>query len=97
MSALFKRAWAGAFGATIAAGLAFSGSSANADLLAKIKERGEFIVGTEARFPPFEFVKDGKIVGYSTDIMAHIMKALPGVKLKRLDLPWQGILPGLAA
>ncbi|MGO8646559.1 transporter substrate-binding domain-containing protein, partial [Rhizobium ruizarguesonis] len=24
-------------------------------------------------------------------------KALPGVELKRLDLPWQGILPGLAA
>ena len=54
-------------------------------------------MGTEARFPPFEFVKDGKIVGYSADIMVHVMKALPGVKLKRLDLPWQGILPGLAA
>jgi polar amino acid transport system substrate-binding protein len=25
------------------------------------------------------------------------MKALPDVKLTRLDLPWQGILPGLAA
>ena len=25
------------------------------------------------------------------------MKALPNVTLKRLDLPWQGILPGLAA
>ena len=74
-----------------------SGGPANADLLAEIKKRGEFIVGTEARFPPFEFVEDGKIVGYSTDIMAHVMKALPGVKLKRLDLPWQGILPGLAA
>jgi len=78
-------------------GLGISGSPANADLLAEIKKRGEFIVGTEARFPPFEFVKDGKIVGYSTDIMVHVMKALPGVKLKRLDLPWQGILPGLAA
>lgn len=29
--------------------------------------------------------------------MAEVMKALPGVELKRLDLPWQGILPGLAA
>ena len=97
MLASLKRAWAVAIGATIAAGLAFPAGPANADLLAEIKKRGEFIVGTEARFPPFEFVKDGKIVGYSTDIMVHVMKALPGVKLKRLDLPWQGILPGLAA
>ena len=97
MLASIKRAWVVPLGAVIAAGLAFSGGPANADLLAEIKKRGEFVVGTEARFPPFEYVEDGKIVGYSTDIMAHIMKALPGVTLKRLDLPWQGILPGLAA
>ena len=97
MRASTKRAWAAAFAVVFAASLAFPGGPANADLLSEIKKRGEFVVGTEARFPPFEFVKDGKIVGYSTDIMAHIMKALPGVELKRLDLPWQGILPGLAA
>ena len=96
MLASLKRAWAVALGATVAASFAWSSGPANADLLAEIKKRGQFVVGTEARFPPFEFVEDGKIVGYSTDIMAHIMKALPGVELKRLDLPWQGILPGLA-
>ena len=85
------------FAVIAAAGLAFSSGPAQADLLEEIKNRGEFIVGTEARFPPFEFVEDGQIVGYSTDIMEHIMKALPGVELTRLDLPWQGILPGLAA
>ena len=68
-----------------------------ADLLDKIKADKVFTVATEARFAPFEFVEDGKIVGYSADIMAEVMKALPGVELKRLDLPWQGILPGLAA
>ena len=93
----FRRTRGIAFAVAIAAGLGISSGSASADLLAEIKERGEFIVGTEARFPPFEFVKDGEIVGYSTDIMSHIMKALPGVELTRLDLPWQGILPGLAA
>ena len=95
MLSLSKRALA--FVVVVAATLGFSGASAYADLLAEIKERGEFIVGTEARFPPFEFVEDGEIVGYSTDIMEHVMKALPDVKLTRLDLPWQGILPGLAA
>ena len=94
---VFKRARVLVFMVAVAATLGFAGVSAYADLLAEIKERGEFIVGTEARFPPFEFVEDGEIVGYSTDIMEHVMKALPGVKLTRLDLPWQGILPGLAA
>ncbi|MRH96072.1 transporter substrate-binding domain-containing protein [Agrobacterium tumefaciens] len=74
------------------------GASAHAaDLLEKIKADKVFTVATEARFAPFEFVEDGKIVGYSADIMQEVMKALPGVELKRLDLPWQGILPGLAA
>ena len=95
--ASFKRTWAVVFAVAVAAGLGISGGEAKADLLEEIKQRGEFVVGTEARFPPFEFVEDGEIVGYSTDIMAHVMKALPGVELKRLDLPWQGILPGLAA
>lgn len=75
-----------------------SSTAANAaDLLDKIKTDKVFTVATEARFAPFEFVEDGKIIGYSADIMAEVMKALPGVELKRLDLPWQGILPGLAA
>ena len=93
----FRQTRAVVFAAVVAASLGFSGALAHADLLDEIKERGEFIVGTEARFPPFEFVEDGAIVGYSTDIMAHVMQALPDVKLTRLDLPWQGILPGLAA
>jgi polar amino acid transport system substrate-binding protein len=71
--------------------------SAQADLLGEIKQRGTFVVGTEARFPPFEFVEGGEIVGYSADMMEHIMQELPGVSLEQLDLPWQGILPGLAA
>lgn len=68
-----------------------------ADLLDRIKSQKVFTVATEARFAPFEFVENDKIVGYSADIMDEVMKAIPGVQLKRLDLPWQGILPGLAA
>ena len=97
MLTLFGRTRAAVVAAVVAVGIGFSAEAAYADLLDEVKERGEFIVGTEARFPPFEFVEDGEIVGYSTDIMEHVMKALPGVKLTRLDLPWQGILPGLAA
>lgn len=72
-------------------------SQASAGLLDEVKAKGVLTVGTEARFPPFEFVENGEIVGYSADIMREVMGALPGVRFERLDLPWQGILPGLAA
>ena len=62
----------------------------------KIKRTGKVTVGTEAAFPPFEFVEDGKIVGYGKDILDYIIADL-GVELNQLDLPWQGILPGVFA
>jgi polar amino acid transport system substrate-binding protein len=87
-----------AFGAVLTLTFAVADvAPAQADLLEEIKQRGTFVVGTEARFPPFEFVEGGEIVGYSSDMMDHIMEELPGVTLEQLDLPWQGILPGLAA
>ena len=83
---------------TITAGLLLGVSfatTAHSDLLDDIRSDGTFTVGTEARFAPFEYIEDGEIVGYSADIMEHIMAELEGVELIRMDLPWQGILPGL--
>jgi len=83
---------------TIIAGFLLSVSfatPAHSDLLDDIRADGIFTVGTEARYAPFEYVEDGEIVGYSADIMKHIMEELEGVELIRMDLPWQGILPGL--
>ncbi|PVZ19733.1 MULTISPECIES: transporter substrate-binding domain-containing protein [unclassified Pseudomonas] len=66
------------------------------DLLQRIQEKKEIVIATEARFPPFEFVENGQIVGYGADLMHEVMaRSLPGVKVKQLDLPFQGILPGL--
>ena len=64
--------------------------------LEKIKRTGTVTVGTEAAFPPFEFVENGKIVGYGKDILDYIIADL-GVELVQLDLPWQGILPVVLA
>ena len=84
-----------AFGAAVALTFAIADAPpARADLLEEIKQRGTFVVGTVARPPPFEFVEGGEIVGYSADMMEHIMEALPAVTLERLDLPWQGSCPG---
>lgn len=67
------------------------------DLLARIKSNKEITVATEARYAPFEYVDNGKIVGYDADLMAYVLKSLPDVKVKQLDLPFQGLLPGLDA
>lgn len=64
--------------------------------LAKIRRTGIITVGTEASLPPYEFIRDGKIVGYGADILAEVVKDL-GVQLRQLDLPFQGLLPGLLA
>lgn len=85
------------FGLTALAVVFLSANIAQADLLEEVKQKGEIVIGTEAQFPPFEFMEDGKIVGYSADLLELIMADLPGVTAKRLDVPWQGILPGLAA
>jgi len=66
------------------------------DSLDAIKSAGKITVGTEAHYPPFEFLEGGKIVGYGKDILDLIVADL-GVELNQLDLPWQGILPGILA
>ncbi|WP_192255822.1 transporter substrate-binding domain-containing protein [Mesorhizobium caraganae] len=75
----------------------WSGTSvtAKADgLVNQIKQRGEIIVGTEADFEPFAFRVDGKILGYDKDILDLVAEKL-GVKVTLVDLPFQGLLPGL--
>jgi polar amino acid transport system substrate-binding protein len=73
------------------------GWSQSDDLLAHIKTNKEITIATEARYAPFEYVDNGKIVGYDADLMAYVLKSIPDVKVKQLDLPFQGLLPGLDA
>jgi len=73
----------------------FSYASA-AGLLDKIKKEKKLVVGTEAAFEPFEFVQDGKIVGYGKDILDYLAADLD-VELVQHDVPFQGIIAGLLA
>ncbi|MEX3972556.1 transporter substrate-binding domain-containing protein [Paraburkholderia caribensis] len=77
--------------------VATPGWSQSDDLLARIKTNKEITIATEARYAPFEYVDNGKIVGYDADLMAYVLKSIPDVKVKQLDLPFQGLLPGLDA
>ena len=65
------------------------------DLLARIKAKKEIVIGTEARYAPFEYIENGKIVGYDADLMKYVLEVISEVKVKQLDLPFQGLLPGL--
>jgi polar amino acid transport system substrate-binding protein len=76
--------------------LALSHSASAETTLDKIRRTGTVTVGTEAAYPPFEFVENGKIVGYGSDILAEVTKEMHA-KLSQMDLPWQGILPGVLA
>src|ERR1700676_1798487 len=77
--------------------VALPSHSQDQDLLERIKEKKEIVIATEARYAPFESVENGKIVGYDEALMNYVLKAPPGVKGPQLDLPFQGLLPGLDA
>lgn len=66
------------------------------EAMKRIKSNGKITVATEAAFKPFEYVEDGKIVGFGSDLLAEVVSDL-GVDVEQLDLPFQGILAGLAA
>jgi polar amino acid transport system substrate-binding protein len=95
MTLPWSRLWQGlslAIAVTVA-GVATPGAVAALDL-DEIKSRGKLVVGTEAAYAPFEFVQDGKIVGYDKDVLDRIVAAW-GVELEQLDVPFAGILTGL--
>ncbi len=70
--------------------------SARADTLDEVKKRGTLIVGMEAAYVPYEFFKDGKIIGYDPDIIDTFSPKL-GVKAQLVDTAWNGIIPALYA
>ena len=72
----------------------FATVSARADTLDDIKKHGEMVVGVEAAYVPYEFIKDGEIIGYDIDIGNYIAGKL-GVKAKFMDTQWSGIIAAL--
>jgi len=84
-------------GAGSAALIGLAGTqSARADTLEDVKKRGTLVVGMEAAYVPYEFFKDGKIIGYDPDII-ELMCATLKVKPQLVDTAWNGIIPALYA
>src|SRR5258706_13991166 len=71
-------------------------SIAVAASLEEIKKRGYMVVATEDDYPPFEYVGNGKPMGYDHALLA-ILRKFAGFEVRQEILPWQGILPGVAS
>jgi polar amino acid transport system substrate-binding protein len=80
----------------VVAGLVVAATAASGASLEDIKKRGELVIGLEAQYTPYEFFKDGEIIGYDVDILNKFAKKL-GVKVKLVDTEWNGIIPALLA
>jgi polar amino acid transport system substrate-binding protein len=55
-----------------------------------------YVVGTSAGFPPFEYIKDGKIVGFDVDLMKAIAES-QGFDVEFQDISFDSLIPGLNA
>lgn len=86
-------------GTAIALALPFGSlTAANAqDALEKVTSSGTLTVGTETAFAPFDFIDEtGTHAGLNVDLFEEIGKELD-VEIKWVELPWEGVLPGLEA
>ncbi len=80
---------------TVAVALGATGAPAAAEnTLDKIKRRGEIVIGTSGVYPPFEFVEDGRLVGFDIDLGGLIADKL-GVKANFVKIEWKGIIASL--
>ena len=77
-------------------GAVLAAPAAAAETLERIKANGTMTVATEAAFKPFEYVENGEIIGFGSELLAEFAQDLE-VEVEQLDLPFQGILAGLAA
>src|SRR5258708_1079132 len=67
-----------------------------ADVMDDIRKRGEMVVGMEVDNQPYEYFKDGEIIGYDVDLAKKLADKL-GIKVKFVDTEWSGIIPSLLA
>jgi polar amino acid transport system substrate-binding protein len=64
------------------------------DSLKRIEDAGEFTVVGSGGYPPFNYMEDGKVVGFDVDTGAEIAKRL-GVELNYVTSDWDGLTEGL--
>lgn len=76
------------------AAIALGTGRAAAATLDEIRKRGYMTVATEDDYRPFEFMKDGKPVGYDNELLS-ILRTKAGFEIRQDVIPWTGLLPGV--
>jgi ABC-type amino acid transport substrate-binding protein len=64
--------------------------------LEAVKQKGVLVAGSSAEYPPFEYVADGKLVGYDVDMAEEITRRM-GVKVAWEKIDFKGIVAALTA
>ena len=77
-------------------GIGVSGGIASANLLERVKAKGEVVCGTELQSAPLEFTEKGEAKGHSVELLELVSKEL-GLKFRYVDVPFPSLLPGLEA
>ena len=70
-------------------------SGAGAATLDEVKKRGYMIVATEDDYRPYEFIQDGKPMGFDHELLAVFKKTVP-FEVKQEIIPWTGLLAGVS-
>ena len=60
----------------------------------KMVDEKVYVIGTNAEYPPFEYVEDGEIKGLDADIIKEAAKRL-GIQYKWLNTNFDGLIPAL--
>lgn len=71
-------------------------NKADQDLLAKVKEEGKLLIGTEGTYAPFTFhdEKSGDLTGFDVEVAKEIAKRL-GVEPVFMETQWDAMFAGL--
>jgi polar amino acid transport system substrate-binding protein len=71
-------------------------AAAFAGAVAHAQDRSPLRVGTDATFPPMEFVEGGNRTGFDVDLVEAIGKTL-GRPIEWIDIDFKGLIPGLVS
>ncbi|HET9815257.1 MAG TPA: transporter substrate-binding domain-containing protein [Xanthobacteraceae bacterium] len=64
--------------------------------LEAVRQKGVLVAGSSAEYPPFEYVADGKLVGYDVDMADEITRRM-GAKVAWEKIDFKGIVAALTA
>jgi polar amino acid transport system substrate-binding protein len=74
--------------------LALPSIASSQDAPKELVNAGKLTYGTAAGFPPFEYLKDGTVVGFDIDLAAALAAKL-GLQPEMLNMAFDGLIPAL--